>query len=753
LTPLVFIPWTIDAFETNKQTVLVVLTGVATMTHVVRVWKQGSMGRPETWLSWLPLAFLAAVTWSAAWSPGGYVSWIGNASQEYTSVLTLAGSIGLLALLWRAAKTNERFLPRALFFLTTSAILAGLMGVASVFGWLPALTDSERPWNTVGTFHALAILLVCMTSLAHSAFVFPYRLEPMAHWFPASALTIITLILLHALHDGLLFMIGLGGLAMVLVFGFLRAKEIKDPSRVFLPLSVMALSVFLWFAPIPWTRETPGEVTLNMDTSVDIATRVMSRAPGFLFGSGPGTYAFAYTKYRPREINDTPYWQVRFDRAANALLTTLPTLGVMASWLLTLLVLGVCWRGGRAVWNAHEGWERAAVLLASLIPLIAAACVYVSNMTLTVLFFSLLGLLVGSIKPLTRKTTRRLDIGRATSVTLAGFFIGVLTIVFVAIQRQTAEIVFAQAALWSRKEETIQRTIGAIERAAFLNRFNDMLYRNMAQALLSQMEHEWENAATALPQKEDAERRNALMDASVRAARRATERGPANVMNWQMLGTVLQYLSGEMKGAGEQAAEAYQRAIKLEPNNPRHHTELAKTYLAAAARSDVWAWRTGNAEMGVEPMPADFLLAAEASLRHAIDLKTDDAQAHFQLALVLEQQGRQDDAIGKMESVARHNPLDVGVAFRLGVLYLRRGVGDDLARAQNAFEYAVSIAPFYSDARWFLASVYERQGNTVSAIEQLERVRELNPEHQLVHIRLDRLRAGLTASEPTQPLF
>jgi Tfp pilus assembly protein PilF len=96
--------------------------------------------------------------------------------------------------------------------------------------------------------------------------------------------------------------------------------------------------------------------------------------------------------------------------------------------------------------------------------------------------------------------------------------------------------------------------------------------------------------------------------------------------------------------------------------------------------------------------------------------------------------------------VAKYNTSDVGVAFQLGQLYLKRAGAGDLDRAQNALEHAVQLAPAYSNARWFLASVYEQKGDLKAAIEQIEKVAQLNPDNALVKSRLDRLSKGKVES-------
>jgi Tfp pilus assembly protein PilF len=147
-----------------------------------------------------------------------------------------------------------------------------------------------------------------------------------------------------------------------------------------------------------------------------------------------------------------------------------------------------------------------------------------------------------------------------------------------------------------------------------------------------------------------------------------------------------------------------------------------------------------------------FVLAAESAFMEAIKRKADYAPAHFQLALTYQHLNRLDDAVGKMESVAAYNPLDVGVHFQLAMLYLNRAEEGDLDRAQNSLEYAIELAPSYSNAHWFLASIYEQQDNISAAVREIEAVLSLNPQNEMAKARLNNLVAGEANTEFLQTL-
>jgi hypothetical protein len=68
-------------------------------------------------------------------------------------------------------------------------------------------------------------------------------------------------------------------------------------------------SLFFLFVPLPKIISVPAEVSLNFSTSQKIIQQTMT-GKEFWFGTGPGTYLFNYTKFRPLEVNQTAFWKL-----------------------------------------------------------------------------------------------------------------------------------------------------------------------------------------------------------------------------------------------------------------------------------------------------------------------------------------------------------------------------------------------------------------------------------------------------------
>ena len=128
---------------------------------------------------------------------------------------------------------------------------------------------------------------------------------------------------------------------------------------------------------------------------------------------------------------------------------------------------------------------------------------------------------------------------------------------------------------------------------------------------------------------------------------------------------------------------------------------------------------------------------AKEEFLKAKELKPDYADASVQLAFLLEQEGKTNEAIREMKNLASSYPFNTEILFQLGRLYFNANMVDE---AMAYFKTVISLAPNHSNAHYSLAAAYEAKGEINKAIEELEKVLELNPGNQDVQQRLQRLR-------------
>ncbi len=321
-------------------------------------------------------------------------------------------------------------------------------------------------------------------------------------------------------------------------------------------------------------------------------------------------------------------------------------------------------------------------------------------------------------------------------------------------QRYASEVAFAQAVRLDRQGAPSDQVVRKLGEAVSFNRFSDVYYLNLSQALLLRTRDVLRDPKTRTENGQIAPERasqiQSLLAASMNATARATTLAPNNSLNWLVRGNTYAEVITLVNGAEDGAAASYQKAMELEPKNPLYQANLGRLHLMVAdrARSLKGSENKEVASVAVEAEKTE-LKAAEESLNKAVELKPDYAVAHYYLAAVYERQGRTADAAGRLAALRQYSPLDVGLGFQLSMLFIKLQQYD-AARAE--LERVVGLSPNYSNARWYLASMYEIKGDLSAAIGQIEKVLELNPENQAVKSRLERLKTGNLTTKIPQPV-
>lgn len=763
LFPLFFLPWTIDAFEVNKQTILVILTLVSLMAWLGTFVMEKKLIWRKSWLNIIPLLFLVSVLVSSIFSLAGYQTWVGQASQEYTSFLTILVFVLLFFVVANNAGATA-IQQRVFFALLISGTISGLLTLLSTLGI--SFGFMAKGFNTVGTINAFSLFLsfvmilgigLWLVSQKQKNSLLPEAGKGKVYGVLIAVIAIINVLLLLSIDFWVLWVVNLFGLVLLAGFAFIQQTEFPNTKRFLLPLVLILISVLFLFLRSPVRLQVPVVVSPSYAAGRHITYEVLRHGPiSFLFGSGPGTFVYDYAKYHTAGVNNTNFWNVRFDRAKSSAANTAATLGVIGFILWVLFVIGIALRSlSRLIKEReHEEWKVTYVVFSAWAVLVLSQFLYTSNITLQFLFWLFSGLLASQVILKTRETdfSKSPKLGLVSSFGFIVVAVGVFLVLFVTGQRYVSEVAFAKAVKLDRSKAPVEEVIQKLQKATETNGLSDIYYRNLSQALLFRLR----NVAAELPTEpekrtqEQIQQVQLLANASMNAVKRATELEPNNVSNWVMSGSVYQQLMSLVNNANSAAVASFKKAAELEPQNPLHQVNQARVYIATADRAR--SLKTSeNKELAQQAVTAEeqSLASAEEILKKAIELKADYALAHYYLAAVYERQERLDDATTRLVALRNYAPLDVGIGFQLGLLYIRMQ-NYDLAKAE--LERVVGLQPKYSNARWYLASIYEFDGDISAAIEQVQAVADVNPDNALVKERLAKLQEGETTVTLPKPV-
>ena len=117
----------------------------------------------------------------------------------------------------------------------------------------------------------------------------------------------------------------------------------------------------------------------------------------------------------------------------------------------------------------------------------------------------------------------------------------------------------------------------------------------------------------------------------------------------------------------------------------------------------------------------------------AVQLKPDDAEAHYNLANVLKEMERLEDAKESYRDAITNKPCFAEAHYNLGNVLLAQ---DEVAQAEHHYEKAITLKPNFAEAFSNLGSAYSELGKIKEAKDCLEKAIGLNPKVAEAHRQL-----------------
>lgn len=760
LTPLFFLPFNTSVLELNKQLLLVVFALVLLIAWIGKMIAQGQMAMKKSWLNIGLALFSIFYLVSTILSKNLYQGLVGTGSLLGESFFSL---LSLLIIFFVAVNNvnKRKEINNLVFSLVCSGIVVGIFGALQLAGkfLLPWSFAQAASFNTVGSVNALEIFLASL--LAISAVLFSEINAPRWRQIFYGVAAGFFLVMILSINLANVWWALLVAAIVIVSLGIINRAQISQ-YRLILPMLVLAfaimmllpikLNIFTWFS-------VPSEVTPSWSASIDIDKQILKEKP--VFGTGPGSYAYAYGLYHDKALNQTDFWNVRFGQGISKIASQPVTLG-LAGWLTWLIiVVGFAAYGLYSIIRKRgEDWPMALALFSAWFLLAFCQFFYSTNLTLEFAFWLLLGLSFLSLKTLVAKGSESSEMAieripaMSVSFDRTSPFASVLSFSFVVVLVLTisalylggsyyyADILYQRGVNLVNDKNDLENGTIKIKDAVVLNPYYDLYLRTLSQAALQRVNQELAKPQSA---ERDTNVQN-LIATAINIGKRSTDLAPLNVDNWAQRATIYRAVIGYISGAEQWAFDAYTEASKLEPENPYYYYELGNTYLLSASALSQAAAKDKEAKAKM----TEYLAKAEESLKKSVEMKSDYALALYALALVYDSSGKTTEAINSMIQTKNLYPQDIGVAFQLGLLYYKKA---DWSAAQAELERAVLIDQNYSNARYFLGLVYDKLGNKAAAIDQFVAVEKLNPENQDVKTILVNLRAGQPAipQSLTQP--
>ncbi|MDD4990562.1 MAG: tetratricopeptide repeat protein [Candidatus Pacebacteria bacterium] len=634
LLPVLFLPWTSEVLDFNKQALLVGLVFVSLFSWMLKVLVSGkfeaNVNKAHIFVGALFLVYLLATIFSVD-KYGSFWGWPKVTAEGF---LTLIGLVVLYLIVSNAFSKKE--IVKSLYVFSASVLVVQIYGILQLFGLfiIPAGFAKNISFNTVGGAGGLGIFSAVLLPLMIVLLIIAKK-----WWKILFALVILSsALILVLLNYPIVWWVVVAGSALIMVFGVFK-RNLFDGRWMALPMFFLAISLFFVILnpQINILPQKTNEISLSQQANFQVDMQALKERP--ILGSGPGTFAYDFLKFKNADFSKTVLWNVSLNSGNSKVLTVLATTGILGILGLFALMGAIIFYAGRHL-VAQKNDSNSEVfylvlglgLFVSFVSQIIAYFLHNSSLTLDFVFFFVIAILVGFVfdkrKEYELKPSSLLTLIVTFTFTLV--FIFGLGLLILGGQRYIAEVNY-YGGLSALQNNNLDEGIKGLEKAVLLNSGSDLYFSQLSQVYLVKIQ---EVAANKEMSNDDKTKNiQALVANSVNASKIATDINPQSSGNWLTRGYVYQSLNGLVTDSQTWAINSYNEALKLDPNNPYSLTQLGVVYY----------------------QNKDFQ-NAKTNFDKALELKPDYSNALYLSGLTLDQLGQKSKAIEQFTILQQLNP-------------------------------------------------------------------------------------------------
>jgi len=642
-----------EFFDTPKFLVVSIFTALLLVVWVLKFAFSGKVVFLRTPLDIPLLLLLAVAIVSTVLSPSPYVSALGNQLKIHGSLVSLIIYVVFYFMLVNNLKPAKGI--KGIF--TIAIIAAQVLAVLSLLGYagfnmLPESWMKFISFNPTGSaFSTTAILALLVpfiimqllssskpvSIILNSAFLLisgaAIALQgSWATWIAALFGVIVTLSVINPLKHGI--------------------KSLKPFTLMGLvvPLVIITTITILSFIPpvgkaknpiYEKAQSFPKEIQLGFLPSWKISVSAFRDVP--FWGTGPSTYLFDFTAYKPVELNSTKLWNIRFDSSFNEYLQVLATLGGIGLLaLLSFSALFISTAYSVLMKSPEESATDKKVLAIAGIAFFiilalhaATLAVWVIGLLIIASFMVSLGLQkrsgegnfkdtflrIAAVTPSSNLPEETIKVNALPGVLLVLSIASVLFAFFFGAKLVLADY-HHRLALNALSQNQGIIAYNELVVAEKLNPKNDVYRAGLAQtnfALANAIAvAKAPTEASPAGSLTDADKQNiqVLLQQSINEGKIAVALSPKSAINWEVLALLYRQISGVATNGLAFALDSYGRAIMVDPLNPQLRLNVGGVYYASK-----------NYDMAIR------------FFTDAINLKPDFANGYYNLSVALKDKG------------------------------------------------------------------------------------------------------------------
>lgn len=645
---------TTEFFDSSKFIILLVVSLILLVLITLKFILNNKVTITRTPLDIPFLLILAAGIVGTVLSPAPFISLLGSQVKLHGSLISLIVYTIFYFVTVNSFKSAKDV--KQILFLSTLA--AGILSIVTLLAYA-GVKLLPPPWTyginftpSGSSFSTTAILALLIPVTTSRLFV---SKNPATLALNSAFLTlfVVTIALTGTFSTWLAALLGL--VLTVATSPLVRIRsisQIKPISMVAIIVPIAAVILITTLSLIPplsgaknplytQAKTFPHDLQLDFANSWKIAASSFRDAP--FWGSGPATFLFDFTNYKPIEFNNLKNWNLRFDSAFNEYLqvfATLGAVGLIGLVSLTALFVSVAWKP--IIGNSEETSKELAI---SGLLFFVILALHASTLTLWVFGIIILAgfMVINQSAQSTRSWWNSNSIQRSilqtaqnVSAKTSEETISVAALPSVLLTLSVGLTLFTLffAAKMALADYHHRVALNAIDTnqgivaynelivAEKLNPQNDLYRTDLAQInfalanAIAQAKAPSQASPSGSLTAQDKQNIQVLLQQSINEGRIATALSPKSALNWEILGLLYRQIAGVAPNALVFSLDSFGKAIYQDPLNPQLRLSVGGVYYA-----------TGNFDQAIR------------FFTDAINLKPDLANGYYNLSIALRDKG------------------------------------------------------------------------------------------------------------------
>lgn len=525
----------------------------------------------------------------------------------------------------------------------------------------------------------------------------------------------INLFLLIALYNFIPWEGLLVGLGIFLIYALSRIIRPSENWTWLLMMAFLAVMVIRMIGAVNISRvDLPIEISPSYSISTQIAKGVMHDR--FILGSGPGTYGYDFSLYRPVDFNQNYFYNLRFYQGTGILaegIATLGILGILTVLLLLATYLSVC------VYHLSREKERNKIFSLGLISSTVVILFYIfttqTGGAILLWGSSLISLALAVLIFESDTEDKALILNLKTSpkyaLTLAFVFMIIVVSIaylFVFIGKTLTAELYAGSAV--RQEKTSEEvSILRLAKAINLYPKEGRYYTRIGQEYMVLANNEMKKEE----KDRDINKIQNYLNNSIVAGVKGMDLMKSDILAVESLGQIYENAGFYISDSLNLAHDTYKQAQSLEPHNPNYFVKLGQIKITQASINEK------------DEEKKKLINEAKELFKQSVNEKKDFDAGYYQIALSQEILGEMDDAIVNMSQAFQLDNSNINYAFNLARLYQERGKENDNKIAEDLFKQILGVNDKEINTHFNLGLLYEKTKKNDEAIVEYRKVLEL----------------------------